>query len=156
MYLAITRNRQIWWVLYDTIPYPTSSVRFVGPSYQYPIVLWVLDYLYALTRQFCKICTKFVPVPRYYIYLCRNTWGSSVNSVHHTLPDKFCEFCKTFVPLPGSFVSSATNLPPYITYPYLTEHNLAIIEHSPPSINPACCRFTRISSQLDTHHKTCL
>ena len=46
--------------------------------------------------------------------------------MHHTLPDKFSEFCMIFILLTDSFVSFVTNLVPYRTYPYLTEHNLEI------------------------------
>lgn len=58
---------------------------------------------------------------------CKGSRGGSNWSPVYTLPDEFCKFCLTFITLlPGSYLSFATSLILYRTYPYLTEHNLGI------------------------------
>ena len=75
---------------------------------------------YYPTKNFCKFCRTFIPVPgtsvssvrpchKYpgYGYSILYLPGTSVSSVRqcHNTPN-ICEFCNTFVPVPGTFVSS--------------------------------------------------
>ena len=98
---------------------------------------------YTQPDKFCNSCTTFIPLPDssvtfvttsyrypgmgYVFHTC--TWRISVTFVqHYSQPDKFSDFCTTFIPLPDSSVTSVTNLIPYRTYPYPTEHNLGTLQ----------------------------
>ena len=123
----------VQWVLY-MIPYPKSSVSSLLVIYPIRQVLWdfcnpfaigfqVLYWIYyaeigSRSRYFCVFCntfvplfegsvgsTNFVPVPWYELLcFCRNTRGSPVSTVHHTLPEIIYEFSIRFIPYPTSSV----------------------------------------------------
>ena len=92
------------------------------------------------TRNFCKFCKTFVPVPETSLSSVRpwhNARGTGMPfyeipgggggygycTTFVYLPGTFCEFCKTSIPVPGTSVSSVR-----LPYPYVprmqTVHNL--------------------------------
>ena len=58
---------------------PGTSVSYVWHSYPYPELLRVLQDIHTRTRNFCEVCTIFIPVPGTRVStvcLCHNTRGT--------------------------------------------------------------------------------
>ena len=88
---------------------------------------------YYPTKNFCKLCRTFIPVP-----------GSYVSSVLHTHTRTSCEFCNTCVPVPGTCVSSVRS--PYpcpeIQHPGNTRGDRCSFRISTKSAFYAFCSFS--------------
>ena len=70
---------------------------------------------YTLTRDFCKLCRTFIPVP--------GTSVSYVRPCHNTR--NFWKFCNAFIPVPETSGSSVRLQHPYPESTNPTENNLA-------------------------------
>ena len=99
---------------FSFIPYPETSVSFFAfflrlissvilnllcrNRIEFSIFLCVFCKTFVPLSDSCVTSTNFVPVPTRDLCLCRNTRGSQVSSVHHTLTQIFfCEFSISFV-----------------------------------------------------------